>query len=144
MKVAGAPLDVNAVQRLVSEGGRHPDRTGGHRHVLGAVPGRQDRRCGRADGGQGPEHPVAAGPGLARKPLARMELPAVLAVVLIVAGVWSLVVWPQFLRRVMKDPRARDASGKATRFLTVHVVLVSISMVLGAATPAIGIAGLLA
>ena len=32
-----------------------------------------------------------------------MELPAVLAVVLIVAGVWSLVVWPQFLRRVMID-----------------------------------------
>ena len=72
-----------------------------------------------------------------------MELPAALAIVLIVAGVWSLVVWPQFLRRVMKDPRAHDAGGKATRFLTVHVVLVSISMVLGAATAAIGLAGLL-
>ncbi|XAZ32393.1 hypothetical protein AAHB34_06295 [Paenarthrobacter ureafaciens] len=72
-----------------------------------------------------------------------MELPAILAVVLIVAGAWSLVVWPQFLKRVMKDPRARDASGKATRFLTVHVVLVTISMVLGLATAAIGVAGLL-
>jgi uncharacterized membrane protein len=72
-----------------------------------------------------------------------VELPALLAIVLIVAGVWSLAVWPQFLRRVMKDPRARDAGGKATRFLTVHVVLVSISMVLGVATAAIGIAGLL-
>jgi hypothetical protein len=71
-----------------------------------------------------------------------VELPAFLAVVLVVSGVWSLVVWPQFLRRVRKDPRARDADGKATRFLTVHVVLVSISMVLGAATAAIGIAGL--
>lgn len=71
-----------------------------------------------------------------------MELPAILAVVLIVAGVWSLVVWPQFLKRVMKDPRARDASGKATRFLTVHVVLVTISVVLGLATAAIGVAGL--
>lgn len=71
-----------------------------------------------------------------------MELPAFLAVVLVVSGVWSLAVWPQFLRRVRKDPRARDADGKATRFLTVHVVLVSISMVLGAATAAIGIAGL--
>ncbi|SDK42380.1 SCO4848 family membrane protein [Arthrobacter sp. ok362] len=71
-----------------------------------------------------------------------MEVPAFLAVVLIIAGAWSLVVWPQFLRRVMKDPRARDAEGKATRFLTVHVVLVSISMLLGAATAAIGIAGL--
>ncbi len=73
-----------------------------------------------------------------------MEIPAVLAVVLIVAGVWSLVVWPQFLKRVMKDPRARDAAGMATKFLTVHVVLVTISMVLGLATAAIGIAGLVA
>jgi uncharacterized membrane protein len=71
-----------------------------------------------------------------------VQLPVALAWVLIIAGVWSLVVWPQFLKRVMKDPRARDAAGKATRFLTVHVVLVSISMVLGAATAAIGIAGL--
>lgn len=58
------------------------------------------------------------------------------------AGVWSLVVWPQFLKRVLKDPRARDTAGKATRFLTVHVVLVSVSLVLGAATAAIGIAAL--
>jgi uncharacterized membrane protein len=71
-----------------------------------------------------------------------MQLPVFAAVVLIVAGVWSLAVWPQFLRRVMKDPRARDAAGQATRFLTVHVVLVSISMVLGAATALIGILGL--
>ncbi|MBX7442749.1 MULTISPECIES: SCO4848 family membrane protein [unclassified Arthrobacter] len=72
-----------------------------------------------------------------------MTLPVFPALVLIVAGVWSLVVWPQFLRRVMKDPRARDAAGKATRFLTVHVVLVSISMVLGLATAVIGVLGLL-
>ena len=73
-----------------------------------------------------------------------MQLPVALAWVLIVAGIWSLVVWPQFLKRVMKDPRARDAAGNATRFLTVHVVLVTISMVLGLATAAIGIAGLVA
>jgi len=71
-----------------------------------------------------------------------VELPVFAALVLIIAGIWSLVVWPQFLRRVMKDPRARDAAGKATKFLTVHVVLVSISMVLGAATAVIGIMGL--
>lgn len=71
-----------------------------------------------------------------------MDVPALLALVLVVSGVWSLVVWPQFLRRVMKDPRARDAAGSATKFLTVHVVLVTISMVLGAATAAIGIAAL--
>lgn len=73
-----------------------------------------------------------------------MQLPVALAWVLIIAGVWSLAVWPQFLKRVMKDPRARDAAGKATKFLTVHVVLVSVSMALGAATAAIGIAGLVA
>jgi uncharacterized membrane protein len=73
-----------------------------------------------------------------------VQLPVALAWILIIAGIWSLVVWPQFLRRVMKDPRARDATGKATKFLTVHVVLVSVSMVLGAATAAIGIAGLAA
>jgi hypothetical protein len=71
-----------------------------------------------------------------------VELPVFAALVLIIAGVWSLVVWPQFLRRVMKDPRARDAAGKATKFLTVHVVLVSVSMVLGAATAVIGFMGL--
>lgn len=71
-----------------------------------------------------------------------MQLPVLLSVVLIISGVWSLAVWPQFLRRVLKDPRARDEAGKATRFLTVHVVLVSVSMVLGAATAAIGIAAL--
>lgn len=71
-----------------------------------------------------------------------MQLPVALAWVLVIAGVWSLVVWPQFLKRVMKDPRARDSAGKATRFLTVHVVLVFVSLVLGAATAAIGIAGL--
>jgi hypothetical protein len=71
-----------------------------------------------------------------------VDIPAFLALVLIVSGVWSLVVWPQFLRRVMKDPRARDAAGKATKFLTVHVVLVTVSMVLGAATAAIGVAAL--
>jgi hypothetical protein len=72
-----------------------------------------------------------------------MQLPVYAAIVLVVAGVWSLAVWPQFLRRVMKDPRARDTAGKATKFLTVHLVLVSISMVLGAATAVIGVLALL-
>jgi hypothetical protein len=73
-----------------------------------------------------------------------VELHAALGWILIVAGVWSLVVWPQFLRRVIKDPRARDSAGKPTRFLIVHVVLVTISMVLGLATAVIGVASLMA
>lgn len=72
-----------------------------------------------------------------------MTIPVFPAVVLIVAGLWSLIVWPQFLRRVLKDPRARDAAGKATKFLTVHLVLVSVSMVLAAAVLVIGVTGLI-
>jgi uncharacterized membrane protein len=72
-----------------------------------------------------------------------MQLPLFASWTLVVAGAWSVVVWPQFLRRVMKDPRARDSAGKATRFLTVHMVLVGVSMLLGAATAVIGVAALL-
>lgn len=68
-----------------------------------------------------------------------MNLPLVLSLVLILAGIWSLIVWPPFLRRVLKDPRARDESGKPTKFLTVHIMLVSISMILGVATLVIGL-----
>ncbi|MCW2841287.1 MAG: hypothetical protein JWR55_2770 [Aeromicrobium sp.] len=71
-----------------------------------------------------------------------MDLPVAVSALLIVAGLWNLLIWPQFLRRVVKDPRARDASGRATTFLTVHVVLVSVSMALGAAVLIVGIAAL--
>lgn len=68
-----------------------------------------------------------------------MSLPPLLSLVLILAGAWSLIVWPPFLRRVLKDSRARDESGRATKFLTVHLMLVSISILLGLATAVIGI-----
>jgi hypothetical protein len=71
-----------------------------------------------------------------------MDLPVVVSVLLIVAGVWNFVVWPQFLRRVVKDPRARDEAGKATTFLTVHIVLVAVSLTLGLATGIVGIAAM--
>ncbi len=71
-----------------------------------------------------------------------MDLPVAVSVLLIVAGAWNLVVWPPFLRRVLKDPRARDETGKATTFLTVHVVLVTVSLVLGVAVGVVGIAAL--
>ncbi|MDQ4504353.1 SCO4848 family membrane protein [Sinomonas sp. ASV322] len=73
-----------------------------------------------------------------------MQLPAALSWLLIVAGVWSVVVWPQFLRRVMKDPRAKDESGRATRFLTVHMFLVTISVTLGVAVAIVGVRTLFA
>ena len=72
-----------------------------------------------------------------------MEIPVVWSVVLLVAGVWNLVVWPEFWRRVARDPRARDGAGRATRFLTVHAVLVAISLVLGLAVAVLGVLTLL-
>jgi hypothetical protein len=73
-----------------------------------------------------------------------MQLPAALSWLLIIAGVWSIVVWPQFLRRVMKDPRARDESGRPTRFLSVHIFLVAISVTLGVAVAVVGVRTLFA
>lgn len=54
-----------------------------------------------------------------------------LATLLILNGVFNLLTWPAFYRRVVKDPRAKDAAGKATRFLIVHAVLVAVALVLG-------------
>lgn len=68
-----------------------------------------------------------------------MELPVAWSSLLVVAGVWNLVVWPRFLQRVAQDPRARDAGGRPTRFLVVHVVLVAVSVVLGVAVAALGL-----
>lgn len=68
-----------------------------------------------------------------------MSLPLPLALVLILSGAWTLIVWPPFLRRILKDPRARDSNGAPTRFLTVHAMLISTSMILGLATLIIGI-----
>jgi hypothetical protein len=55
-----------------------------------------------------------------------------LAVLLIVNAVFNVVAWPQFLKRVMRDSRARDADGRATPFLRVHIVLVSIALAIAA------------
>ena len=52
--------------------------------------------------------------------------------ILIANAVFSIIAWPTFLRRVLKDPRARDSDGRATRFLTVHIILVSIALTLAA------------
>jgi hypothetical protein len=63
-----------------------------------------------------------------------------LAVLLLVNGVWNVVVWPQFLKRVAKDPRARAADGSRTPFYTVHLVLVSVSLLLAALSIAAAVA----
>ena len=67
-----------------------------------------------------------------------MESPLV-AAILFANAVFNIVAWPQFLRRVMRDPRARDAAGKRTTFLTVHLVLVAIAVVLALLSAIAGI-----
>ncbi len=71
-----------------------------------------------------------------------VELPVVASLVLVVAAVWNLVVWPQFWRRVTKDPRARDDAGRPTRFYTVHAVLVGVSVVLAVLVGVVGVLAL--
>ena len=68
-----------------------------------------------------------------------MELPLIWSVVLLVTAGWNLLIWPRFWQRIAKDPRSRDAAGKATRFLTVHSVLIGVSLVLALAVGVLGV-----
>ncbi|PZQ92011.1 MAG: hypothetical protein DI534_03480 [Leifsonia xyli] len=64
----------------------------------------------------------------------------VLAGILLLTGAFfNVATWPTFLKRVARDTRARDAAGRATRFLRVHQVLVAIAMVLAAASATVGV-----
>ena len=67
-----------------------------------------------------------------------MESPLV-AVILFANAAFNVIAWPQFLRRVLRDPRARDAAGKRTTFLNVHLVLVTIAVALAVASAIAGI-----
>lgn len=71
-----------------------------------------------------------------------MELSTPLALVLVIAGLWSLLVWPVFLKRVLKDPQARDANGAPTRFMTTNLMMISTAIIFALATAVIGIRGL--
>lgn len=68
-----------------------------------------------------------------------MDLPVAWSLVLIVAAIWNLVIWPPFLRRVLKDERSRDEAGNATTFLRVHTILIGVSLVLAVAVGVLGI-----
>lgn len=57
-----------------------------------------------------------------------------LGILLLVNALFAVIVWPTFYRRVAKDSRARDAAGAATRFLTVHRVIVGIAYLIAAAS----------
>lgn len=68
-----------------------------------------------------------------------MDLPVAWSLLLIASAVWSLVIWPPFLRRVLKDERSRDADGRGTTFLRVHVILIGVSLAFAGAVAALGI-----
>lgn len=70
-------------------------------------------------------------------------MPAVLIVLLFANALFNFLVWPTFYRRIADDPRARDADGKATRFLTVHRSLIGTALALGAASAIAAIVALL-
>jgi uncharacterized membrane protein len=65
-----------------------------------------------------------------------------LAVVFFLNAAFNALVWPQFYKRVAKDPRARDENGKATAFLKVHAVLIATALVLALVSLLAGIAAL--
>jgi capsule polysaccharide export protein KpsE/RkpR len=71
-----------------------------------------------------------------------VQLPVAWAVVLVVTALWNLLIWPRFFQRVAKDPRARDAAGRPTRFYTVHAVLIGLSLLLALAVGVLGVVAL--
>ncbi len=71
-----------------------------------------------------------------------MGLPAPLAFVLIIAGLWSLIVLAPFLRNVLKSPASRDENGAPTRSMTVGLMKISSAMVFNLATVVVGIRAL--
>lgn len=66
-----------------------------------------------------------------------------LIVLLFLNAAFNVIVWPPFLRRVRQDERAFDAHGKATRFYTVHLILIILALCLGVASFVAALAALL-
>lgn len=60
------------------------------------------------------------------------------AALLVLAGAWPLLIWPNFVRVVATDERAFDDAGP-TAYLVVHVALALSSMTLGLALVVLGV-----
>jgi hypothetical protein len=56
---------------------------------------------------------------------------------LVLAGLWPLLIWPNFVRVVANDERAFD--GGPTAYLLVHASLALVSMAIGAALVVLGV-----
>lgn len=61
-----------------------------------------------------------------------------LAGLLLLAGAFQWLVWPNFLRVVWRDDRAFAADGGPTAFLLVHVAIVVPALLIGTALLALG------
>ncbi|MCR2801218.1 hypothetical protein QNO21_07865 [Microbacterium sp. zg-Y818] len=64
---------------------------------------------------------------------------SLLIALLLANAVFNVVVWPAFFRRVAKDPRAKDAAGKRTRFFTVHAVLIGLALALAVVSAVVAV-----
>jgi len=62
-----------------------------------------------------------------------------LGILLLANAAFNVFTWPTFLKRVARDPRARDDAGRPTRFLRVHQVLVAIALLLAAVSAVAGV-----
>ncbi|MFD6142526.1 SCO4848 family membrane protein [Promicromonospora sp. NPDC060271] len=71
-----------------------------------------------------------------------MDIPVAWSVVLLATAAWNLLIWPRFWQRIAADPRSRDADGRATKFLTVHSVLIAVSLALALAVGVLGVISL--
>lgn len=56
---------------------------------------------------------------------------------LLLVAVWNWIIWPTFARNISNDPRSFD-NGSPTGFLIVHLVLVTVSLVIGTVLGVIG------
>ncbi len=66
-----------------------------------------------------------------------------LITLLLVNAAFNAIVWPRFYTRVAKDPRARDESGRPTRFLIVHAVLIGLALLLAVVSAIAAIAAII-
>jgi hypothetical protein len=61
------------------------------------------------------------------------------AALLVLAGLWPLLIWPNFVRVVATDERAFDDG--PTAYLLVHLALAAVSMGIGVALVVLGVRG---
>ncbi|GAA2061432.1 membrane protein [Catenulispora yoronensis] len=65
-----------------------------------------------------------------------MKLGRVASWFLVAFGLWSLIIWPRFMKAIWQDHRSWD--GGPTSFFLIHAVLVAVSVSAGIAIGVIG------